>query len=182
MSVSNRYRDLDPEIKNNVMILLVIAISLMYFATHAQTPQQNATARYMKVPAGYLMVLHQGDSLMKELEQLATTERIPAASFTGQGFVNVRFGFFDSATKKYTPKEFNKVELSGMTGTIAWQDGKPSVHAHGVAAGNDFVAHAGHILAASVDTGSLEILVVLHDKKLQRLRDEQLGANILRLP
>lgn len=180
MSVSNRYKDLDPEIKNNIVILMVIAMSFMYLVTHAQ--QADATVRYTKVPSGYLMVLHQGDSLMKELETLAIREQVPSASFTGQGFVNVRFGFFDAKAKQYKPKEFNKVELSGMTGTLAWQNGKPSVHAHGVAAGSDFVAHAGHILAASVDTGTLEILVVVHDKKLQRRKDEQLGANILRLP
>lgn len=180
MSVSNRYKDVDPEVKNNIVILMVIAMSFMYLITHARQ-EANGTVRYTKVPSGYLVVLHQGDSLMNELEALTRNEQIPSASFSGQGFVNVRFGFFDAKSKQYKPKDFNKVELSGMTGTLAWQNNKPSVHAHGVAAGSDFVAHAGHILSASVDTGTLEILVVVHDKKLQRRKDEQLGANILHL-
>lgn len=72
--------------------------------------------------------------------------------------------------------------MAGMQGSLAWQDGKPSIHAHGVVAGDDFKAYGGHILSGKVGTGSLEIMIFVHDRKLERDFDEKLGANILRLP
>lgn len=39
------------------------------------------------MPAGYLMVLRQGDDILKEIEQLAINENIQSANFTGMGFV-----------------------------------------------------------------------------------------------
>lgn len=167
-----------------VMFLLtnVLATALPTIL-RAQTPEpvQNAKAMkaYTKVPNGFLMVLKQGEDLFMALERIAIDEHLPSANFTGMGFVNVTFGFFDFSTKEYKPGRFNNVELASMHGSIAWKEGKPSVHAHGVAGDSEFAAHAGHILAATVSTGSLEILITVHDKRLERKRDEQLGADVL---
>lgn len=150
-------------------ILLLLAVSA------------TAQKRYAKVPNGYLMVLQQGDSILQHLEAFAMNEKIPAANFTGMGFVNVTFGFFDAKTKQYTPKEFRDVEMASMHGSIAWQKGKPSIHTHGVVAGRDFVAYGGHILSGVVGTGSLEIMITVHDKALERVMNEKLGANVLSL-
>ena len=97
------------------------------------------------------------------------------------GFVDAKFGFFNFETKQYEPKEFKGVELASMSGTIAWQDGKVSLHTHGVVTDKDFNAHGGHMLEATVGTGSVEILVTLHDKSLQRIMEQPLGANVLKL-
>ena len=154
-----------------VILLLVISIT-----SNAQSQQ---IARYTKVPAGYLMILRQGDDILKEIELLAQKENIPSANFTGMGFVNMTFGFFDFKTKKYDPKEFKDMELSNLVGSIAWQNGKVSIHAHGTVTGDDFKAYGGHILAGTVGTGSVEILVTVHDKKLERIMEQPLGANVL---
>jgi predicted DNA-binding protein with PD1-like motif len=143
------------------------------------TTEASAQSRYTKTPTGYLMVLRQGDSIIQHLEKFAIAENIPSANFTGMGFVNVTFGFFDAETKQYNPKDFRDVEMSGMLGSIAWQKGKPSIHTHGIVTGRDFVAHGGHILSGTVGTGSLEIAITVHDKRLERERDEELGANVL---
>lgn len=152
--------------------------------THFAAAQQQDSAnhvRYIKVPAGYLMVLRQGDDVLAHLEHLAQKEKIPSANYVGMGFVNVTFGFFNFKTKEYEPKEFKDVELASMTGSIAWQDGKVSLHTHGLVTGKDFKAFGGHMLAAAVGTGSVEIMVTLHDKSLQRVKEEPLGANVLNL-
>ena len=125
------------------------------------------------------MVLRQGDDIIKELESLADREKIPSANFTGMGFVNMTFGFYDFKAKKFDPKEFRDMELASMHGTIAWQNGKPSIHAHGTVTGRDFLAYGGHILSGTVGTGSVEILVIPHDRKLERVKEKQLGANVL---
>ena len=151
--------------------------------TFGNVMAQNSASekRYIKVPAGYLMVLRQGDNVLKHIEELATAEKIPSANFTGMGFVNAKFGFFNFDTKEYEPKEFKDVELASMTGSIAWQDKKVSLHTHGIVTGKDFAAYGGHMLEATVGTGSVEILITLHDKPLERIMEQPLGANVLNL-
>lgn len=139
----------------------------------------TATERYRRTPTGYLMVLRQGDDVFAQLEALAQREKIPGATFTGIGFVKARFGFFDKATKTYRPKDFPPLELASFAGSLAWKNGKPSVHAHGVVTGENYQAFGGHLLAAEVGTGSLEITLVLHDFRLERRKDEAIGADVL---
>lgn len=157
-------------------LILLLGFTGVTFAQKAESHK-----RYAKVPAGYLLVLKKGDNIVEQLETFAKDEKILSANFTGMGFVNVVFGFFDSKAKKFNPREFKDVELASMSGSIAWQKGKPSIHLHGVVAGNDFLAYGGHILSGTVGTGSLEIMVITHDQKFERVFDEDLGANILRL-
>ena len=164
----------------NLFQLLLFAIVLCPLQMIAQN-KADQIPKYVKVPAGYLMVLREGDRLFEEIETLALKEKIPSANLTGLGFVNAKFGFFNFETKEYDPKEFEKVELASMQGSIAWQDGKPSLHCHGTVTGKDFQAYGGHLLEATVSTGSLEILITVHDKKLQRIKEEPLGANVLQL-
>lgn len=162
------------------MVLLVV---LAAPSTQAQSTRKTPTAmkKYTRVPAGYLMVLRQGDSILNEIEALAQVEKIPSATFSGMGFVNITFGFFDFKTRQYTPKEFRDVELASMQGTIAWQKGKVSLHAHGVVTDKTFQAYGGHILKGAVGTGSVEILVTVHDQPLERVFEDALGANVLSL-
>jgi predicted DNA-binding protein with PD1-like motif len=159
--------------------LLVILIAAVVSSNANAQKTQPEIARYTKVPTGYLMVLRQGDDILKEIELLAQRENIPSANFTGMGFVNMTFGFFDFKTKKYDPKEFKDMELASMHGTIAWQQCEVSIHAHGTVTGKDFKAYGGHILSGTVGTGSLEVMVTVHDKKLERIKEEPLGANVL---
>ncbi|MEJ2880468.1 PPC domain-containing DNA-binding protein [Pedobacter sp. GR22-6] len=154
---------------------------LLLFLGCSVTAQTTDTARYVKTPTGYLMVLRQGDDVFKEIEKFAIAEKIPSANFTGMGFINARFGFFDFKTKEYKPKDFKEVEMASMTGSIAWQKELPSLHVHGIVTDASFKAWGGHLLSATVSTGSLEINVTVHDKKLERKREEPLGANVLQL-
>jgi uncharacterized protein len=165
------------------LVLVMFLLTASSLVTLAQSTRKNSTTmkKYTRVPAGYLMVLRQGDSILNEIEALALAEKIPSATFSGMGFVNITFGFFDFKTRQYTPKEFRDVELASMQGTIAWQGGKVSLHAHGVVTDKTFQAYGGHILKGAVGTGSVEILVTVHDKPLERVFEEALGANVLSL-
>jgi predicted DNA-binding protein with PD1-like motif len=139
--------------------------------------------KYIATPTGFLMVLTEGDDLFTQLTALADAEQLPSASFVGFGFAGkVTFGFFDFSKRDYKPGEFLDREMTGMTGTLAWKDGKPSIHAHGVGGGPDFAAVGGHLLGLVVGRGSLEVTVTVHDVKLERTEETSIGANILRLP
>jgi uncharacterized protein len=138
--------------------------------------------RYIPTPNGYLMVLRQGDDVLARLEALMSEEKIPAATIAGFGFLRtVTFGFFDFETKKYRPKTFNDLELTNLTGTLAWKEGKPAIHAHGVAGDESFRTFGGHVLSLEVGRGSLEISVVVIPTLLERAVDAEIGANVLQL-
>lgn len=157
----------------------LFSICCLFFA--GQVAAQDTTKRYTKVPVGFLMVLRQGDDVLAHIEALAVKEKIPSANFSGMGFVNAKFGFFNFDTREYEPREFNNVELASMQGSIAWQKGKVSLHTHGVVTDRDFKAYGGHLLGAVVGTGSVEILVTVHDKQLERVMEQPLGANVLHI-
>ena len=169
--------------KGNVLLffplIFIFGLILMSGIIRFSGVQSNEHKKYARVPSGYLMVLTQGDSIFNELESFAERENIPSANFTAMGFVNVVFGFFDFERKTYLPGEFNDVELVSMLGSIAWKDGKPSVHSHGVVADRDFQAKGGHILAGAVSSGSMEIMIIVQDKKFKREFQEALGADVL---
>lgn len=140
------------------------------------------TGKYVVTPTGYLMVLTNKDNVIKSLSALAELENIPSATFFGIGFAGVvTFGFYDFDEKVFVPQSYANMELASLNGSIAWQNGKPSIHAHGTATGADYVAFGGHILDLEVGTGSIEITILRHDKRLQREIDPTIQANILQV-
>ncbi len=138
--------------------------------------------RYIPTPGGFLMVLRQGDDVFTRLEALMRDQAVPSAVIAGFGFVHVAtFGFFDFEKKDYRPKTFNDLELTNLTGTLAWKEGKPAIHIHAVAGDDSFRTFGGHVLALEVGRGSLEISVTVIPTRLERALDAEIGANVLEL-
>src|SRR5262245_2478377 len=139
--------------------------------------------KYIRTRVGYLMVLRHQDDVLAALSDLTEREAVSSARFVGMGVSGcVTFCFYSFERKVYDPKTYLNVELARMTRTIAWQHSKPSLHAHGVVTGADFIAHGGHILRLEVGTGSMEITVTLHEQRLEREIEPTIRANILTLP
>lgn len=169
-------------LQQNIKILLLLTLFCgNTLRSTAQRPLSPNTPEYIKVPTGYLMVLREGDPILDRIKNLAVQEQIPAANFSAMGFVDITFGFFNFKTKTYKPRTFRNVELASMTGSIAWQNDTVSIHTHGVATDENFNAYGGHILDATVSTGSVEIWITVHDKILQRHKEDPPGANVLQL-
>lgn len=163
-------------------ILKILTAFFMVLVMSNFSAQNKDVCRYTKTPTGFLMVLRQGDDVIAQIENLAKTENIPSASFTGIGFASdVTFGFYDFGKKKFDPKTFKKVEMGSLTGSVAWNDQGPSVHVHGVATDDKFDAYGGHILSLHVGTGSMEIYVTVNSQKLERKIEQPLNANVLQL-
>ncbi|GAA3782039.1 PPC domain-containing DNA-binding protein [Flavobacterium ginsengiterrae] len=162
----------------------ICTLFLLLILGSVQAQQKNSEkCRYTKTPQGYLMVLREGDNVLKLLEDLAQEEKIPSAYLTGIGFAQqAEFGFYDFEKKKFNPKTFYKVEMGSLTGSLAWKEGKPSLHIHGVATDKDFNAFGGHLLSLTVGTGSMEIYITLYNEKLERKTEQPLNANVLQLP
>ncbi|WP_420994731.1 PPC domain-containing DNA-binding protein [Cupriavidus sp. 30B13] len=149
----------------------------------AQNPAYPSASvkRYIKTPTGYLLVLRMGDNVFQQIEAFAICERVPSASLSAIGFTNVTFGFWDADKQAFNPKTFRNVEMASIVGSLAWKDGKPSIHAHGVAGDSKFDTYGGHILAMEVGTGSLEVTVTVYPQPLERAVDPRIGANVLGL-
>ena len=148
----------------------------------AQQKNNNSTCQYVKTTTGYLMVLREGDDVLASIENLVKEKQIPSGNFTGIGFgQEVVFGFYDFKEKKFNPKTFTKVEMGNLTGSIAWNGTKPSLHIHGIATDDKFDAYGGHILSLKVGTGSMEIYITVNDQKLERKIEQPLNANVLQL-
>jgi len=143
---------------------------------------EPAGTKYVRSGDGFLMVLREGDDAFAHFRQLALSEKIRGATFEGFGFGHAKFGYFDQQKKAYDELEVRDVELASLRGSIAWQEGAPSLHAHAVATDRSFVARGGHLLGFQVGKGSLELEITLQHVSLERARDEALGANVLVLP
>jgi len=138
--------------------------------------------RYVPTTSGFFMVLRQGDNVFDRLVDMMRDEAVPSAVIVGFGFVGTAtFGFFDFKEKEYRPRTFNDLELTNLTGTLAWKEGKPAIHAHAVASNADFETFGGHVLALVVGRGSLEISISVMPMKLVRALDDEIGANVLQL-
>jgi predicted DNA-binding protein with PD1-like motif len=138
--------------------------------------------RYIATPTGFLMVLRQGDDVFARLEALMRDEAIPSAFISGFGFSgSATFGFFDFEKKEYAPRMMNDLEVTNLTGTLAWKNAAPSVHAHGTVADENSRTFGGHLLALEVGRGSMEIGVTVIPTRLERAVDLRMGANVLQL-
>ncbi|TPG24457.1 PPC domain-containing DNA-binding protein [Variovorax guangxiensis] len=160
--------------------LWIAVLAALAFTASAQA--QDLTGKVTRTPTGYLMVLRNGDDVLAHIERLAVVEQIQSASIFGIGFMReATFGFYDFSRKVFDPKTFKDVEMANLTGSIAWKEGKPSIHAHGIVTDATFIGAGGHFLGMTVGTGSCEITVILHPHKLERFVDPAIGANVLGL-
>lgn len=139
-------------------------------------------AKHLGTPTGYLAVLTEGDDVFKELGHIALQENLRSASFFGIGFASLaKFGFFDHARRTYQPKEFSEVEVTNMTGTIAWEEGAVSIHAHATGCDHNFEAVGGHLLGLVVGKGSMEITILDHKTELSRKFDPLVRGKVLQI-
>src|SRR3989338_1701867 len=60
----------------------------------------------------------------------------------------VELGYFTPKTKEYFSKEFNadSIEILSVNGTVAWFEGEPVIHAHGVFSNEKYETFGGHVV------------------------------------
>ena len=138
--------------------------------------------RHIAVPNGFLMVFRQGDDVFAMIEAIMRDEQIASASIAGFGFAGeVRFGFFNFERGEYEPQTFRDLEITGLTGTLAWKDGKPAIHAHAAGGDRQFRVVGGHVLGLIVGRGSFEVSATVYPTRLERRLEPDIGANVLQL-
>ncbi len=120
--------------------------------------------------------------MLARLGTLMVDEDIASAMLSGFGFAGqITFGFFDFEAREYKPKTYENLEVTNLTGSLAWKDGKPLPHLHATAGSSSFEAVGGHLLALEVGRGSMELHVTILRDRLERSTDASIGANVLQL-
>lgn len=100
----------------------------------------------------------------------------------GIGAVNeATLRFFDPDTKSYQDQTFlEQMEVSSLTGNITEMDGNIYLHVHITLGGRNFQCRTGHLQAAVV-SGACELFVVELNSRVQRVKNNEIGLNLLRL-
>ena len=138
---------------------------------------QSRRTRY-----GYALRLDAGEEIIASLKAFAIAEGVRAGLISGLGAVGeTDLGFFVRTTGQYLTRTFDgEHEIGMLTGNFSELDGEPFPHCHIVIAGEDLVAHTGHLFRGVV-TVTCEVQVVTDPEGFRRVRRPDLGFNPLEL-
>jgi uncharacterized protein len=151
---------------------------LVFNATFTMNAQilegSHWTAR--KVDDVYVVSVQDKSSISEALTDFAVSQKIQAGEVTGIGAVNeATLRFFDPATKKYDDKVFNEqMEISNLSGNIAFEEGKTFLHLHITLGRRDYTALAGHLLDAKT-RGAGEFFIRPVNARMIKVKDDDIG-------
>ncbi len=132
----------------------------------------------------YTLRIEKGELVVETLLEFIREKDIKGAWVLGLGgLMWAELGFYDLNTQEYAWQKFDELlELTNLTGNIAWQDGKPVLHAHATVSDVSFHAHGGHLREAEA-AGTVELLIHVwnNEEGLARQKDKQTGLNLLSL-
>jgi len=138
---------------------------------------QSRRTRY-----GFALRIDSGEEIVAALKSFGAAHGVRAGLISGLGAVGeTTLGFFVRSTGEYVTRTFTgEHEIGVLTGNFSELDGEPIPHCHVVIAGEDFVAHTGHLFRGVV-TVTCEVQVVTDPEALRRVRRPDLGFNPLEL-
>jgi predicted DNA-binding protein with PD1-like motif len=138
--------------------------------------------QFRKIQNGYLVRLVKGEEVIKALASFVGKQNIPGGFVFGLGaFRDLSLGFYDSEKKEYVKKLIKEdLEFGNLTGSIAYVEGEPFVHAHVSAAGSDMKAFCGHLFSAII-SGTGEFLIIPSETRVERKPDAETGLKLLDL-
>jgi uncharacterized protein len=131
---------------------------------------------------GWALKIERGEEIVETLRAFAAAHGLRAGFFSGLGAVGeTDLGFFVPAAREYVKRTFTgDHEIGALTGNLSMLDGEPFPHCHVVIAGEDFVAHTGHLFRGVV-TVTCEVQIVTDPGTLTRIRRTDLGFHPLEL-
>jgi predicted DNA-binding protein with PD1-like motif len=137
---------------------------------------------FRKIQNGYLVRLVKGEEVIKSLCSFVEEQNILGGFVFGLGaFKDLTLGYYDSEKKEYIKKFIgDDLEFGNLTGSIAYVEGKPFVHAHVSAAGSDMKAFCGHLFSATI-SGTGEFMIIPSESKIERKPDPETGLKLLDL-
>ena len=131
---------------------------------------------------GWALRLEPGEEIFETLSAFAEREHVRAGMSSGLGAVGeTELGFFVSSNGSYVRRTFTgEHEIGVLTGNFSELEGRPFPHCHIIIAGDDFIAHTGHLFRGVVSV-TCEVQVVTDRGILRRVRRPDLGFSPLEL-
>jgi uncharacterized protein len=126
--------------------------------------------------------LETGDEVHPSLVALAERERVSGGWLSAIGAASdVELGYYDLARKEYlrTPVD-GDVEIASAAGTLGIVDGKPFVHLHAVVSDRQCATRGGHLFRA-IAGATLELVLIVAERPIERTLDESTGLNLWRV-
>jgi len=129
----------------------------------------------------YLLRFDRGEEVIAALAACAANERMGGAAFSAIGAAEkVVISFYSGRTKKYEDMLIkDELEISALSGNIAWKENEPVVHAHGVFSDRNMKSFGGHVKKCVVSF-TCEVALSVFSKKIERMYDKTTGLNLLR--
>src|SRR5690606_8115805 len=132
----------------------------------------------------YTLKLERGELVVENLIQFVRENNLRGGWVLGLGGLAwAEIGFYDLDAQEYSWSKIEEtLELTNLTGNIAWNGDEPALHLHATLSDASLRAKAGHLKEAEVG-GTVEIFIHMWDKEdgFTRRRDEQTGLNLLNL-
>jgi predicted DNA-binding protein with PD1-like motif len=128
----------------------------------------------------YVVRFDPGEDVIAALGTFAQAESVDAGHFSAIGAAGqLVVSYYDLPTKQYQDKAITEnVEIVSLMGNIAWMEGVPMVHAHGVFSRSDFSTFGGHVKKLIV-SATCEVHVSKVSGLATRGFDEVTGLNVL---
>jgi predicted DNA-binding protein with PD1-like motif len=126
--------------------------------------------------------LELGDEVHPSLAEVASRENVSGGWFSGIGAASeVELGCYRLDRKDYDRILIEgDVEFASASGSLGLVDGKPFVHLHAVVSDRECMTRGGHLFRA-VAAATLEFILLVAEKPIERTRDEETGLNLWRV-
>lgn len=126
--------------------------------------------------------LELGEEVHSSLVAIAAEHGISGGWLNGIGAAReVELGCYDLERKDYERTTVEgDVEVASAAGSLGMVDGEPFVHLHAVVSDRRGVPRAGHLFRA-VTSATLEFVLIVADRPIERTRDEEIGLNLWRV-
>lgn len=127
-----------------------------------------------------VLAVEKGEEFFEVMNKFAK-ERNKSFTFSAIGGCDmVELAYYSLEEKKYLTKEFSdtNIEIVTMTGNVAWYEGEPLIHTHGVFGGREYNTYGGHIMKLHI-SATAEVMINWLSEKMERKMDKETCLKLL---
>ncbi|MEO0088057.1 MAG: PPC domain-containing DNA-binding protein [candidate division WOR-3 bacterium] len=128
----------------------------------------------------YFLRLEKDEEIIDSLKNFSKKNHIKGGFFYGIGAgKDFTLGYYDLTKKKYLKKVIKKeCEILSLLGNISYLKKEIFIHAHIILADRNFQIFGGHLFSGRI-TATLEIFLILIEKKIKREFFPDIGLNLI---
>ncbi len=136
--------------------------------------------KWRQIENRYIIRLEKGEEVLGTLTAFVLDRRIQGGVIYGLGAIcDLVLGLYEPHKREYIKRTFEEdLELGNLTGNISYFEENPVLHCHVTVAASDLHAYTGHLFSAKVAV-TVECVITPFAERLTRVRDEQIGLNLL---